>query len=265
MGYIRNTVLITAPVDEVMRLTNNVRIWPSLFTEYESSEVLEEEADCVTFQLTTRPNEQGEQYSWIARRKTDRARRATISERMPSSGPFEHMIIRWWYDPVEKDCTAMTWEQEFAIKADVSLTEEAATNYLNKQTRIQQQAIKAKVESLCMQQTKGSETKLYHGIVISRLLHPDNAEKIATAFRRSDATELPHLAGVKSRRIWIQGDLCLHLIEAKSPIPTILRDYAGHPLLKTIQSEVDSYVELVYPGTQANALEIYRWDNTQPD
>jgi len=261
MGHIRNAVLITATVDDVFRLTNDVRTWPSLFTEYESSEVLEEEPDCVTFRLTTKPNEQGEQYSWVARRKTDRIRRSTYSERMPSSGPFERMIIRWWYDPVEQDSTVMTWEQEFTIKADVSLTEEAATNYLNKQTRIQQQAIKEKIESLYKQQPEEQETTLYRGIVISRLLHPDNAEKIAAAFRRSDATELPYLAGVKSRRIWIQGDLCLHFIEAKSPIPTILRDYANHPLLKAVQGEVDPCVELVCPGTQANAIEIYSWQN----
>jgi aromatase len=261
VGYIRNTVLITAPVDEVFLQTNDVRTWPLLFTEYESSEVLEEEPDCVTFRLTTRPNEQGEQYSWVARRKTDRIRRSTYSERMPSSGPFERMIIRWWYDPVDKASTVMTWEQEFAIKGDVSLTEEAATNYLNRQTRIQQQVIKEKIEIWYKQQTKKPEMSFYHGIVISRLLHPDNAEKIAAAFRLSDATELPHLAGVKSRRIWIQGDLCLHFIEAKLPIPTILRDYADHPLLKAVQSEVDPCVELVCPGTQANAIEIYSWQS----
>jgi len=56
MGYIRNAILIEAPVDEVFKLTNNVRTWPSLFTEYESSEVLEETENSVTFRLTTRPD-----------------------------------------------------------------------------------------------------------------------------------------------------------------------------------------------------------------
>jgi len=57
MGYIRNAVLIEAPVDDVFRLTNNVRTWPTLFTEYQSSEVSEETDTCVTFRLTTYPGE----------------------------------------------------------------------------------------------------------------------------------------------------------------------------------------------------------------
>jgi len=260
MGYIRNAVLIAAPVDDVFRLTNDVRTWPSLFTEYESSEVLEEKSDCVTFRLTTRPDEQGEQYSWVAKRKTDKMRRSTTSERMPSSGPFASMTIRWWYDAVDKTSTVMTWEQEFTIKETVSLTEENATNYLNKQTRIQQQAIKAKIESWCNKQQ--AETTYYQGIVISRLLNAEHVEKIVNAFKRSDASELPHLVGVKSRRIWLQGDLFLHFIEAKLPIPTIIREYADHPLLKAIQREVDPCVELICPGIEADATEIYSWQNS---
>ena len=148
MGYIRNAVLIEAPVDDVLRLTNNVRTWPDLFTEYAASEVLEETADTVTFRLTTRPDESGQQWSWVAQRRTDLARRSTYSERLPSSGPFERMVIRWWYDPIGEERTVMTWEQEFTMKPDAPVSEEQATNYLNKQTRIQQQVIKERVEQL---------------------------------------------------------------------------------------------------------------------
>ena len=97
MGYIRNAVLINAPVDAVFKLTNNVRTWPSLFTEYERSEVLQETENSVTFQLTTRPDEDGKQWSWVAQRQTDGERRSTYSERLPSDGPFQRMVIRWWY------------------------------------------------------------------------------------------------------------------------------------------------------------------------
>ena len=60
MGYIRNSVLIEAPVDDVFRLTNDVRTWPELFTEYLSSEVIEEVPGDVTFRLTTHPDENGQ-------------------------------------------------------------------------------------------------------------------------------------------------------------------------------------------------------------
>ena len=71
MGYIRNAVLIEASIDDVMRLTNDVRMWPSLFTEYQSSEVLAEENESVTFRLTTHPDESNNVWSWISTRKTN--------------------------------------------------------------------------------------------------------------------------------------------------------------------------------------------------
>ncbi|GHO65472.1 hypothetical protein KSC_043640 [Ktedonobacter sp. SOSP1-52] len=260
MGYIRNAVQIEAPVDEVFSLTNNVRTWPSLFTEYESSEVIEETDNSVTFRLTTRVDEDGNQWSWIAQRRTNHQRRSTYSERMPSSGPFERMEIRWWYDPIGEKSTIMTWEQEFTLKGNAPVTEEQATNYLNKQTKIQQAVIKERVEQMCG--TAPDAETYYRGVIIGRYQSGSEAA-IADAFRRSDESELPHLLGVKSRHVWVLGDIYLHLVEAKSSLPTIIRQYINHPLFKEIKAEVDTYVQPLSPELNPGVgREIYRWTNT---
>jgi aromatase len=258
MGYIRNAVLIHAPIDDVFRLTNNVRTWPILFTEYESSDVLEETSDMVTFRLTTRPDTQGNQYSWIAKRQTSADRRSTYSERLPSSGPFERMIIRWWYDAINYADTIMTWEQEFTMKPQAPITEEGATNYLNTQTRLQQTVIKEKVEQMCGVSLQ--QEPLYRGVIVAHY-QPGSEEKIADAFRRSDETELPHILGVHSRHVWVQDTVYLHFVEGQSSLPTILKEYAEHPLFQAVKAELDRYVTLINPDLPPMAKEIYRWYN----
>ncbi|GHO89538.1 TcmI family type II polyketide cyclase [Dictyobacter formicarum] len=259
MGYIRNAVLIHAPVEDVFRLTNNVRTWPELFTEYASSEVIEETENSVTFRLTTHPDESGTQWSWIAVRHTDAERKSTRSERNPSSGPFKHMTIRWWYDSVGEADTVMTWEQEFSMKPDAPFSEEHATNHLNTQTRIQQRVIKERIEARYQKNEQPEE--LFRGIIVGNY-KPGSEDKIVEAFARSDATELPHLVGVKSRHVWTQGEIYVHFVEARSSLPTILKEYIQHPLFKDVKAELDQYVSLIYPDLPPMAKQIYSWTNT---
>jgi aromatase len=39
-----NSIVIDAPLEEVWRITNDVVNWPSLFTEYATAEILEQNA-----------------------------------------------------------------------------------------------------------------------------------------------------------------------------------------------------------------------------
>jgi hypothetical protein len=55
----------------VWRVTNEVRDWPRLFTEYASAEVTEQEPGRIVFRLTTRPDEDGKVYSWVSERRPD--------------------------------------------------------------------------------------------------------------------------------------------------------------------------------------------------
>ena len=257
MGYIRNSVLIHVPIDEVFRLTNNVRSWPELFTEYASSEVLEEQENRVTFRLTTHPDEQGTQWSWISTRWTDAEHKSTRSERDPSSGPFQQMTIRWWYDQVGESDTVMTWEQEFTMKPNAPFTDEHATNHLDSQTKIQQAVIKERLEEMCGS-AKTTEP-LYRGIIVGKY-EPGSEEKIAAAFEASDATELPRLLGVKSRHVWVQGNIYVHFVEGRTSLPTRLKEYARHPLFQEVKTELDQYVSLIYPDLPPHARQIYEWN-----
>lgn len=257
MGYIRNSVLIHAPVDDVFSLTNNVRTWPDLFTEYASSEVLEETENSVTFQLTTHPDESGAQWSWVSTRWTDTERKSTYSERNPTSGPFQRMVIRWWYDKVGEADTVMTWEQEFTMKPEAPFSEETATNHLNSQTRIQQRVIKERVEQQC---GTSQPEELYRGIIVGTY-KPGSEEKIVEAFKRSDETELPRSIGVKSRHVWTQGDIYVHFVEARASLPAILKEYKQHPLFKEVKAELDQYVSLIYPDLPPMAKQIYQWNS----
>jgi len=256
MGYIRNAVLIHAPVEDVFRVTNNVRTWPDLFTEYASCEVIEEAEDSVTFRLTTNPDESGTQWSWISTRWTNTERKSTYSERQPASGPFKNMQIRWWYDRVSDTDTVMTWEQEFILSPESPFTEEQVTNHLNTQTRIQQQVIKERVEARYGSPQCKEET--YRGIIVGTH-KPGSEDKIVEAFERSDATELPRLIGVKSRHVWVQGDIYVHFVEGRASLPAILKEYAQHPLFKEVKAELDQYVSLIYPDLPPSAKEIYHW------
>lgn len=256
MGYIRNSVLIHAPLEDVFRLTNNVRSWPTLFTEYASSEVLEEHENRVTFRLTTHPDEQGTQWSWVSTRWTDPEHKSTRSERDPSSGPFQQMVIRWWYDQVGEGDTVMTWEQTFTMKPDAPFTDEQATRHLDRQTKIQQGIIQERLEQLCGQ--AGPSDPPYRGIIVGTC-QPGSEEHIAAAFAASDATELPHLLGVKSRQVWVQGTIYVHFVEGRTPLPTILKEYATHPLFQAVKTELDQYVSLIYPDLPPHARQIYQW------
>ncbi len=256
MGYIRNAVLIHAPVEDVFRLTNNVSSWPDLFTEYASSEVIKEEENSVTFRLTTHPDEAGVKWSWISTRWTDADRMSTHSERNPTEGPFKHMDIRWWYNSVGDTDTVMTWEQEFIMKPESPITDEQATNHLNRQTRIQQQVIKERVEERCG--GRPSSEDLYRGIIVGKY-KPGSEDKIVAAFTRSDETELPRQIGIKSRHVWVQGEIYVHFIEGRTTLPAVLKEYAQHPLFQEVKAELDQYVSLIYPDLSPSARQIYKW------
>ncbi len=259
MGYIRNAVLIHAPLEEVFKLTNNVRTWPNLFTEYASSEVLEETEDSVTFRLTTHPDETGTQWSWISTRRTDARHTSTYSERNPSSGPFKHMTIRWWYDSIGDSDTIMTWEQEFTMKPEAPFSEQDAEQHLNNQTRIQQKVIKERVEEQCG--TTQQPEAVFRGIIVGTY-KPGSEEKIVEAFTRSDETDLPRRIGVKSRHVWTQGDIYVHFVEAQASLPTIHKEYAKNPLFQDVKDELEHYVSLIYPDLPPMAKQIYQWNNT---
>ncbi|WP_340377084.1 SRPBCC family protein [Streptomyces sp. SS7] len=140
-----NSVLIDAPLDLVWDMTNDVRSWPNLFTEYAAIEVLHEEGSTVRFRLTMVPDPDGSVWSWVSERTSDRASRTVHAHRI-ETGPFEYMKINWEYSQ-EGDGVRMRWQQDFERKPDAPFTIEAITKRINENTLIQMAAIKSKIEA----------------------------------------------------------------------------------------------------------------------
>ncbi|MFJ8624774.1 SRPBCC family protein [Kitasatospora sp. NPDC093550] len=143
-GHTDNEIVIAAPLDLVWEITNDLENWPDLFSEYASVEVLEREGDRVQFRLTMHPDENGQVWSWVSERTTDKSELAVRARRV-EPGPFEFMDIRWEYAEVPAG-TRMRWIQDFAMKPTAPVDDDGMVNHINKNSRIQMQLIREKVE-----------------------------------------------------------------------------------------------------------------------
>jgi aromatase len=144
-GHTEQSIVIDAPFQLVWDMTNDVAGWPSLFTEYAAAEILERDGDTVTFRLTMHPDENGKVWSWVSQRRMDLAAREVHAHRV-ETGPFEYMKIYWSYAE-EPGGVRMTWIQNFQMKPDAPLNDELMTERLNRNSPIQLNVIKTKVEA----------------------------------------------------------------------------------------------------------------------
>ncbi|MER7770498.1 SRPBCC family protein [Kitasatospora sp. NPDC096140] len=140
-----NSVHIAAPLDVVWRLTNDVRTWPGLFTEYAAVDVLDEDGPTVRFRLTMVPDHDGTVWSWVSERTTDEATHSVRAHRV-ETGPFVYMRIHWTYRS-DDEGTLMRWRQEFEAKPEAPFDDAGITKRINDNTRIQMDVIKQKVET----------------------------------------------------------------------------------------------------------------------
>lgn len=141
-----NSVVIDAPLAVVWERMNDVETWPSLFSEYASVEILEREGDKTTFRLTTHPDPEynGQIWSWVSERTVDPSTHTTKARRI-ETGPFEYMNIEWLFEEADGG-TLMRWVQDFSMKPGAPATNEQAEEYLNKNTKVQMEVIKERIE-----------------------------------------------------------------------------------------------------------------------
>ncbi|MFJ4093201.1 SRPBCC family protein [Kitasatospora sp. NPDC089913] len=143
-GHTDNEIVIEAPLDLVWEITNDLENWPQLFSEYASVEVLERDGERVTFRLTMHPDDDGKVWSWVSERTTDRPS-LEVRARRVEPGPFEYMDIHWEYSEVPSG-TRMRWVQDFAMKPTAPVDDDGMVNHINRNSRIQLQLIREKVE-----------------------------------------------------------------------------------------------------------------------
>jgi len=144
-GHTSNSIVIDAPMDFVWERTNDVASWPELFSEYSLAEILEQDGPRVTFRLALHPDENGTVWSWVSQRTTDAATRTVRAHRV-ETGPFEYMNIHWQYTQTDQG-VRMQWTQDFHMKDGAPLDDDGMTDRINRNTVVQMNIIKRKVET----------------------------------------------------------------------------------------------------------------------
>jgi aromatase len=144
-GHTDNEIVIDAPLGLVWSMTNDIPTWTTLFSEYSEATVLSEKDGTIRFRLALHPDENGKVWGWVSARTPDEATHTVRSQRV-ETGPFKYMWIYWEYFETPEG-TRMRWVQDFEMKPQAPVGDQAMQDRLNTNTPIQMQLIKGKVEA----------------------------------------------------------------------------------------------------------------------
>jgi cyclase len=105
---------------------------------------------------------------------------------------------------------------------------------------------------------------LKRGVIVAKI-KPDSEEEVAKIFEESDKSELPRLAGVRHRSLFVLDDVYVHYVELDEDFAESVDALRDHPLFKEISRRLDDYITPYNPDTwkspkDAQALEFYSWD-----
>ena len=79
------------------------------------------------------------------------------------------------------------------------------------------------------------------GLIIAKI-KPGAEEHVAAIFAESDQTELPHLAGVRHRSLFVLDDVYVHLVETDDEFDAAVGGIRDHPLFKEISRKLEPYI-----------------------
>jgi cyclase len=101
------------------------------------------------------------------------------------------------------------------------------------------------------------------GVIVARI-KPGAEEEVAKIFAESDATELPKLAGVRHRSLFVLGDIYVHYVETDDEFAGAVDAIRDNPLFKEISAKLDAFISPYDPETwrspkDAQAREFYSW------
>ncbi|MEA2271123.1 MAG: cyclase [Solirubrobacteraceae bacterium] len=101
-------------------------------------------------------------------------------------------------------------------------------------------------------------------VIVARI-RPGTSDKVAEVFAESDAGELPRLAGVRHRSLFVLQDVYVHLVETDGEVDGAVEQIRDHDLFREISARLEPYIEPYDPATwrsptDAMAVEFYRWD-----
>jgi cyclase len=102
------------------------------------------------------------------------------------------------------------------------------------------------------------------GVIVARI-KPGTADDVAKVFAESDRSDLPELAGVKHRSLFILDDIYVHYVEMDEDFEQSVDQVRDHPLFREISRKLDEFITPYNPETwrspkDATAVEFYTWD-----
>jgi cyclase len=108
------------------------------------------------------------------------------------------------------------------------------------------------------------DRRVKRGVIVARI-KPGSEDKVAEIFAESDRSELPGLAGVRHRSLFVLDDVYVHYVEMDEDFEQSVAEVRDHPLFKEISKRLDEHITPYNPETwrspkDATAREFYVWD-----
>ena len=102
------------------------------------------------------------------------------------------------------------------------------------------------------------------GCIVAKI-KPGSEEEVAKLFQESDESDLPRLAGVRHRSLFVLEDVYVHYVELDEDLADSVDAVRDHPLFKEISKRLDAYITPYDPETwrspkDAQAREFYSWE-----
>ncbi|MBM9508198.1 TcmI family type II polyketide cyclase [Actinacidiphila acididurans] len=105
---------------------------------------------------------------------------------------------------------------------------------------------------------------MHYTLIVARMAAEDS-DRVSTIWSESDATELPHLIGVRHRSLFRFHDLYFQLIGSEGGLGERIEAMRGHPLFREVNERLRPHIAAYDPATwrgpaDAMAKEFYSWD-----
>lgn len=104
---------------------------------------------------------------------------------------------------------------------------------------------------------------MYRTLIIARM-RPGSEANVAEVFAESDRTELPRVAGVTRRELYVLGDAYVHLLETDRPTEAVMGTIRDREDFRRISTGLEPYISAYLPTWQsprdAVARRFYHYD-----
>jgi cyclase len=109
--------------------------------------------------------------------------------------------------------------------------------------------------------------RVRRGVIVAKI-KPGSEDQVAEIFAESDNSELPALAGVTHRSLFVLDDVYIHYVEMEEDFTEAVDQVREHPLFKEISRRLDDHITPYDPETwrspkDTTAREVYTWDKDE--